>query len=147
MSAEFVACEGAGLYYEQSACALLLIMSPRRNALQATTAAAPTPRSASRTTRSSSSWSRCGTLRRARFSCGRSRRGHPQQEITISYIEECMLHRCKRGRAEYLRDNYLFTCTCDKCAEQTGRSDESDAEDGSHDGKDHIHDDWEDDNA
>ena len=55
-----------------------------------------------------------------------------------------MLHRCTRVRAAYLRDNYLFSCTCAKCVEQTGCSDESDADDGSHDGDDHGHDDWED---
>ena len=62
------------------------------------------------------------------------------QEITISYMEDCLLHHCKNFRRQYLQENYLFTCACDKCAEQAGHSEESDPD--SHDGD--SHDDWED---
>ncbi|KAL1461425.1 hypothetical protein WDU94_013325 [Cyamophila willieti] len=39
-------------------------------------------------------------------------------EICISYMEEDLLERGRGTRSNYLRRNYYFTCTCDKCQSQ-----------------------------
>uniref|UniRef100_H2ZB99 SET domain-containing protein n=1 Tax=Ciona savignyi TaxID=51511 RepID=H2ZB99_CIOSA len=37
------------------------------------------------------------------------------EEITISYLSECLQSRGKITRQEFLRENYLFNCQCNKC--------------------------------
>lgn len=37
------------------------------------------------------------------------------EEILISYIDECNLDRSRHSRQKYLREMYLFDCKCDKC--------------------------------
>ncbi|CAG9808176.1 unnamed protein product [Chironomus riparius] len=43
---------------------------------------------------------------------------HPEEEICISYIDECMLSRSRHSRQKYLKENYLFRCECEKCGSQ-----------------------------
>ncbi|KAI5740179.1 hypothetical protein M8J76_001256 [Diaphorina citri] len=50
-------------------------------------------------------------------------------EICISYMDEDLLERGREKRNNYLRSNYYFTCTCDKCHSQIGDP-ESESEDG-----------------
>jgi len=40
----------------------------------------------------------------------------PGEEILISYLECCDLERSRHSRQKMLRENYLFTCDCSKCA-------------------------------
>lgn len=55
------------------------------------------------------------------------------EEICISYLDDCLLSRSRHSRQKELRENYLFTCTCQKCEEQKGdpdvTSDEEDVDD------------------
>ena len=55
------------------------------------------------------------------------------EEICISYLDECILERSRYSRQKYLQENYLFLCECEKCAEQIGdpnqTSDEEDESD------------------
>ncbi|KAK4312214.1 hypothetical protein Pmani_016337 [Petrolisthes manimaculis] len=44
-------------------------------------------------------------------------------EICVSYLDECNLGRSRHSRIAILRENYLFTCRCAKCEEQTGDPD------------------------
>ncbi|KAK8753657.1 hypothetical protein OTU49_000996 [Cherax quadricarinatus] len=44
-------------------------------------------------------------------------------EICVSYLDECNLSRSRHSRITILRENYLFTCRCTKCEEQTGDPD------------------------
>lgn len=57
---------------------------------------------------------------------------NPEEEICISYIDECMLSRSRHSRQKYLRENYLFQCECEKCESQSNdpdvTSDEEDME-------------------
>ncbi|KAG0713036.1 SET and MYND domain-containing protein 5 [Chionoecetes opilio] len=45
------------------------------------------------------------------------------EEICVSYLDECNLGRSRHSRNAILRENYLFTCKCSKCEEQTGEPD------------------------
>lgn len=40
------------------------------------------------------------------------------EEICISYLDDCLLSRSRHSRQKELRENYLFSCTCEKCEEQ-----------------------------
>lgn len=40
------------------------------------------------------------------------------EEICISYLDECVLERSRYSRQKYLQENYLFLCECEKCKEQ-----------------------------
>lgn len=52
------------------------------------------------------------------------------QEICISYLDECQLSRSRHSRQKYLQENYLFLCDCEKCQEEINQPDEtSDEED------------------
>ncbi|KAL3863353.1 hypothetical protein ACJMK2_005112 [Sinanodonta woodiana] len=42
----------------------------------------------------------------------------PEEEICISYLDECERGRSRHSRQKYLRDNYLFSCSCEKCLAQ-----------------------------
>ncbi|GFO21323.1 SET and MYND domain-containing protein 5 [Plakobranchus ocellatus] len=42
----------------------------------------------------------------------------PEEEITISYLGCCDQERGRHSRQKALRENYLFTCGCDKCLSQ-----------------------------
>ncbi|KAI8793254.1 SET and MYND domain-containing protein 5 [Biomphalaria glabrata] len=63
----------------------------------------------------------------------------PEEEITISYLSCCDLTRSRHSRQKILKENYLFTCTCEKClseaddasvtSEEDIDSDEMDEED------------------
>lgn len=53
------------------------------------------------------------------------------EEICISYLDECQLNRSRHSRQKYLQENYLFLCECEKCHEEIHQPDEtSDEEDG-----------------
>ncbi|XP_014213594.1 SET and MYND domain-containing protein 5 [Copidosoma floridanum] len=45
---------------------------------------------------------------------------HPNQEICISYLDECQLKRSRHSRQKALSALYLFLCKCERCQEQTG---------------------------
>lgn len=47
----------------------------------------------------------------------------PGEEICISYLDECQLHRSRHSRQKYLEENYLFACECDKCQEEIHQPD------------------------
>ncbi|XP_044756120.1 SET and MYND domain-containing protein 5 [Coccinella septempunctata] len=52
------------------------------------------------------------------------------EEIFISYLDECDLHRSRRSRQKVLMENYLFICNCEKCLRQCDEPDvSSDEED------------------
>lgn len=37
------------------------------------------------------------------------------EEISISYLDECVLARSRHSRQKVLRENYIFNCDCTKC--------------------------------
>ncbi|KAH9520079.1 SET and MYND domain-containing protein 5 [Bulinus truncatus] len=39
----------------------------------------------------------------------------PEEEVTISYLNSCHLERGRHTRQKALRENYLFTCSCERC--------------------------------
>nr|CDS26739.1 SET and MYND domain containing protein 5 [Hymenolepis microstoma] len=39
----------------------------------------------------------------------------PGTELTICYLDECMMHRSGHSRRRYLREHYLFICKCSRC--------------------------------
>nr|XP_023019628.1 SET and MYND domain-containing protein 5 [Leptinotarsa decemlineata] len=45
------------------------------------------------------------------------------EEIFISYLDECMLHRSRHSRRKELARNYLFVCQCSKCEEEVDQPD------------------------
>lgn len=47
----------------------------------------------------------------------------PEEEICISYLDECQLNRSRHSRQRYLQENYLFLCECDKCQEEIHQPD------------------------
>uniref|UniRef100_A0A1B6F9J3 Protein-lysine N-trimethyltransferase SMYD5 n=1 Tax=Cuerna arida TaxID=1464854 RepID=A0A1B6F9J3_9HEMI len=49
----------------------------------------------------------------------------PNEEITISYLEECLLAHSRHTRHKVLREHYLFVCNCDRCQEQAEDADET----------------------
>ncbi|XP_063614322.1 histone-lysine N-trimethyltransferase SMYD5-like isoform X2 [Penaeus indicus] len=51
------------------------------------------------------------------------------EEICVSYLDECNLSRSRHSRINILRENYLFTCRCTKCNEQSGDPDVTSDED------------------
>lgn len=42
----------------------------------------------------------------------------PEEEICISYLDECDLERSRHSRQKALSSLYLFLCRCDKCLSQ-----------------------------
>lgn len=55
------------------------------------------------------------------------------EEVSISYLDECQLNRSRHSRQKYLQENYLFLCECEKCQDEIGdpdlTSDEEEEED------------------
>lgn len=45
------------------------------------------------------------------------------EEICISYLDECTLERSRYSRRKELKSNYLFLCNCPKCEEQAEEPD------------------------
>lgn len=45
------------------------------------------------------------------------------EEICISYLDECQLNRSRHSRQKYLEENYLFMCECEKCQEEIHQPD------------------------
>ena len=43
--------------------------------------------------------------------------------IYSSYLDGCQQNQSRHSRQKYLRENYLFTCQCPKCAQQSGDPD------------------------
>ncbi|EDO34962.1 predicted protein [Nematostella vectensis] len=106
VSGQFLNCEGAGLYALQSSC----------NHSCAPNAEVTFPKNNS-------------TLVLKAL--------HPiknGEEICISYLEECQRERSRHSRLKYLRENYIFDCTCTKCELQANEPDESSSDgDDEHD--------------
>lgn len=46
------------------------------------------------------------------------RRINPNEEVCISYLDECEINRSRHSRQKYLQENYLFVCGCDKCEKE-----------------------------
>ena len=44
-----------------------------------------------------------------------------------SYLDPCLMSKNKRARREYLLENYLFNCNCERCMEED-TEDEEDSE-------------------
>lgn len=44
-------------------------------------------------------------------------------EICISYLDECQLNRSRHSRQTYLQQNYLFLCECEKCEAEIDQPD------------------------
>lgn len=51
------------------------------------------------------------------------------EEICISYLDECILERSRHTRQKILRENYVFTCHCNRCIEQSEEPDQTSEED------------------
>ncbi|XP_060525378.1 histone-lysine N-trimethyltransferase SMYD5 [Cylas formicarius] len=45
------------------------------------------------------------------------------EEICISYLDECSLNRSRHSRTKQLMENYLFACNCPKCQAEAGDPD------------------------
>lgn len=57
-----------------------------------------------------------------------------EEEISISYLDECEINRSRHSRQKYLQENYLFLCECEKCLDEIEQDDvTSDDEEGSED--------------
>lgn len=51
------------------------------------------------------------------------------EEVTISYLDECMLSRSRHSRQKVLKENYIFVCECEKCSfEKLSQKDETSSE-------------------
>lgn len=50
-------------------------------------------------------------------------------EIFISYLDECTLHRSKKSRQNQLMENYLFICNCEKCLVENDESSSEEEDD------------------
>ncbi|CRL05548.1 CLUMA_CG018232, isoform A [Clunio marinus] len=61
----------------------------------------------------------------------------PDEEICISYLDECQLDRSRYSRQKYLQENYLFLCDCEKCQEEVSQADET-SDDDVNDGDDNM---------
>uniref|UniRef100_A0A672IAG4 Protein-lysine N-trimethyltransferase SMYD5 n=1 Tax=Salarias fasciatus TaxID=181472 RepID=A0A672IAG4_SALFA len=63
----------------------------------------------------------------------------PGEEICISYLDCCQRDRSRHSRHKILRENYLFVCSCPKCASQTDEldvtSEEEEEEEGEAEGE------------
>uniref|UniRef100_A0A1E1WRE0 Protein-lysine N-trimethyltransferase SMYD5 n=1 Tax=Pectinophora gossypiella TaxID=13191 RepID=A0A1E1WRE0_PECGO len=46
-----------------------------------------------------------------------------EEEICISYLDECALQRSRHSRQKELAQNYLFVCWCERCMSQAGQPD------------------------
>ncbi|KAL5022319.1 hypothetical protein ScPMuIL_001474 [Solemya velum] len=90
VSADFLNCEGTGLYQLQSLCnhsctPNVEVTFPHGNHRLALTALQDIP---------------------------------PGEELCISYLDECTQERSRHSRQRILRENYLFQCICPKCLSQ-----------------------------
>ena len=45
------------------------------------------------------------------------------EEILISYLDECRLERSRHSRQKALMENYLFVCKCTKCLDESSQPD------------------------
>ena len=62
-----------------------------------------------------------------------------EEEITISYLDECEINRSRHSRQKYLQENYLFLCECEKCLDEIEQDDvTSDDEECSDDDEDDV---------
>lgn len=51
------------------------------------------------------------------------------EEVTISYLDECMLTSSRHSRQKELKANYIFVCECERCAaEKLTQKDETSSE-------------------
>jgi hypothetical protein len=51
------------------------------------------------------------------------------QEILISYLDECQLASSRHSRRKELKQNYLFNCECERCQEEIDQPDVTSDED------------------
>ena len=45
------------------------------------------------------------------------------EEVFISYLDECALSRSRHSRRQILEENYLFHCNCSRCQLEAGEPD------------------------
>lgn len=56
------------------------------------------------------------------------------EEVTISYLDECVLARSRHSRQKVLKENYIFICECERCVrEATTQKDVTSSEEESED--------------
>jgi hypothetical protein len=60
------------------------------------------------------------------------------EEVSISYLDECQLSRSRHSRQKYLQENYLFLCECEKCESQIGDEDVTSEEEEEEDDNDDM---------
>ncbi|XP_063230285.1 histone-lysine N-trimethyltransferase SMYD5 isoform X1 [Bacillus rossius redtenbacheri] len=65
----------------------------------------------------------------------------PGEEVCVSYLDECALARSRHSRHRLLRENYLFVCTCSKCAAEASEPDETSEESGDGEDEDSLEED------
>lgn len=53
---------------------------------------------------------------------------NPGEEITISYLDECVLCRSRHSRQKILKENYMFVCQCEKCLAESDQADKTSSE-------------------
>lgn len=51
------------------------------------------------------------------------------EEICISYLDDCQRGRSRHSRRKHLRENYVFECLCQKCEGEVGEVSETSEED------------------
>lgn len=54
---------------------------------------------------------------------------NPEDEICISYLDECILERSRHSRQKILRTNYVFSCKCARCEQEMEHPDITSEED------------------
>ncbi|XP_067928201.1 histone-lysine N-trimethyltransferase SMYD5-like isoform X2 [Watersipora subatra] len=65
----------------------------------------------------------------------------PDQEVFISYLDDCMLGSSRHSRQKNLKENYLFVCGCEKCMAQANDPDVTSEEDSDLDSDEYIEED------
>lgn len=101
VSGVFLNCDGSGLYQLQSACNHSCVPNAEINFLHGNHALTLT------------------ALRDI----------EAEEEICISYLDECDVDRSRHSRQKLLRENYLFMCSCPKCLSQVDDPDVTSEED------------------
>lgn len=50
------------------------------------------------------------------------------EEVSISYLDECVLARSRHSRQKMLSENYMFICSCIKCIAEEGEENKTSSE-------------------
>ncbi|KAF2367022.1 SET domain [Trinorchestia longiramus] len=62
----------------------------------------------------------------------------PGEQLFISYLDECELSRSRHSRQKTLKENYVFTCCCERCLEEQEQPDVTSDEDMDEDDSDDM---------